>query len=173
MAIGDIGFYNGDGCGTLGSADYQVASGTTQSILAGTPVATTPGSHLVAAAATNTPVVGTDFYVGIAASTSTETASLPGKVKVTKLVPGIIYMAKPKVAIADQATYDALVGSRVLLDLTGGNWTILAADGSTHGCVIENLDTVAYPGQVAFSIRNATSRCRVCSGRRLWWGSGL
>ena len=25
---------------------------------------------------------------------------------------------------------------------------------------------------IAFSIRSATSRCRVCNGRPLWWGNG-
>jgi hypothetical protein len=159
MALGDIMFYNSPGCGYAGDADYQVLAGAVGSILPGEPVTKALGQQYVLPMATNMPVVGTDYLAGIAASTSTDTVALDGKVKVTKLVPGAIYLAKPLVpgTFATQALYDALVGARVLLDLTSGDYRILAADGATNGLVIEDLDIAVYPGQVAFSIRQGAS----------------
>ena len=58
---------------------------------------------------------------------------------------------------ATQATYDALVGYRVLLDLTGSTYTILVSDNADNGCVIEPLDVFKYPGKVAFSVREAAN----------------
>ena len=52
-----------------------------------------------------------------------------------------------------QAEYDALVGARVLLDLTSGTYTILATDSANNGCVVEPLDISRFPNKVAFSIR--------------------
>ena len=75
------------------------------------------------------------------------------------LVPGVIYLIAPKVAATfnTQAKYNALVGARVLIDVTSDKETILAADGSTSGCVIENLNIQQYPGLVAFSIRTGAA----------------
>lgn len=101
----------------------------------------------------------TDFIVGIAASTSTNTAALEGTVEVLLDVPGMVYLIAPNVAASfdTQAEYDALVGDRVLLDLTSSTYTILASDGATNGCVIEPLDVAKYPGKVAFSFRRGTN----------------
>lgn len=97
----------------------------------------------------------TDYLAGIATSTSTQTASADGTVDVQFLSPGVVYLVAPNSAAAfdTQAEYDALVGDRVLLDLTDGVFTILATDGANNGCVIEPLDIKLYPGKVAFSIR--------------------
>lgn len=159
MAIGDIMFYNSPACGYAGDASFQVAAGAVGSILPGEPVTKALGQQYVLPMATNMPVVATDFLAGIAASTSTDTVALDGKVKVTKIVPGTIYLAKPLVpaTFGTQALYDALVGSRVLMDLTAGDYRILAADAATNGFVIEDLDIAVYPGVVAFSIRNGAS----------------
>lgn len=162
MALGDIKFYDMGSFGYPGDVEYKVASGTTSSILAGTPVAKALGNStgsVVSAAATNFPVVATDYTAGIAATTSTETASAAGTVKVTKLVSGVSYLIAPKVAASwdTQAEYDALVGARVLLDLTASVYTILATDGATNGCVVMPLDISVYPGQVRFAIRAGAS----------------
>ena len=93
MALGDITIYDQGSFGYAGDVEYAVASGTTSSILAGTPVAKALGAAAVTAAATGTPVVATDFFAGIAATTSTETASAAGTVKVTKLTPGSISLS--------------------------------------------------------------------------------
>ena len=93
--------------------------------------------------------------LAISASTSTETTTAAGTVEVVPLVPGVTYLVSPKVAATwdTQAEYDALVGARVLLDVTNGVITILAADGANNGCVVEPLDIRKYPGKVRFSLR--------------------
>jgi hypothetical protein len=159
MSVGNITIYDENAFGYPGDMEFAVASGTTASISPGEPVSKPLGAAAVALAGTNTPVVATDFYAGIASSYSTETASAAGTVKVTKLMPGMTYLIAPNAPTSwdTQAEYDALVGDRVLLDLTATVWTILATDGATYGCVIEPLDIKKYPGKVRFSFRNGVS----------------
>ncbi len=159
--LGDIQIYSEGAFGYPGDVGFCVGASSTL-INAGEPVAKSLGNtagSVVTPAATNTPVVGTDNYAGIAATTSTNTSTRPGSVKVTQLLPGITYLIAPNVAatFATQALYDALVGARVLLDLTTGTYTILASDGSTNGCVIMPLDVTTFPGRVRFAFRNAVS----------------
>lgn len=158
MSLSDIQVYQSGPFGTIGSRKANVASGAT-TINSGEPVARALGVATVTILATNQPVVGTTFLEGIATSTSTQTASLAGTVDVQPLVPGVIFLIDPLVPATfdTQAEYDALVGDRVLLDLTGGTYTILAVDGATSGCVIEPLDIAIHPGKVAFSFRNGVS----------------
>lgn len=157
MALGDISFLKEGAFGSVGPSPFPfaVAAGTTSSIQPGEPVSKALSAAVVTAAVTNTPVVGTDFFAGIAIDESTETAGAAGTVNVLPLVPGVIYLIAPNVPASwdTQAEYDALVGNRVLLDLTAGVYTILATDGATNGCVVEPLDITKYPGKVAFSIR--------------------
>lgn len=162
MALGDISFYSFNAFGYPGDEEYAVAAGADASIKAGEPVEKELGNgtgNVVALAGNNFPVVATDFCPGIASSTSTDTVAAAGTVKVTKNVPGVTYLIAPKVAATwdTQSEYDALVGARVLLDLTAGTWTILAADGANNGCVVEPLDVAKFPGKVRFSFRNGTS----------------
>lgn len=136
----------------------NVAAGAT-TINPGEPVTRALGGITVTAMATNKPVVATDYLEGIAVTTSNQTASAAGTVEVLPLLPGTIYKIKPN-AIANwdtQAEYDALVGKRLLLDLTAGVYTILSTDGATYGCVVEPLDISKNPGYVAFSFRNGVS----------------
>ena len=158
MAKGDILVHKNTAFGEPGSKICNVAAGAT-AINVGEPVLRALGAGVVTAMATNKPVVATDYLEGIAASNSTQTASVAGTVEVIPLIPGTIYKMKPKVAATwdTQAEYDALVGYRVLIDLTAGSYTILAADGATSGCVIEPLDVAKNPGYVAFSFRNGVS----------------
>ena len=159
MAAGDIEiFEKGPITNVIGSRKANVAAGAT-AILAGEPVARALGGVTVTAMATNKPVVATDFLVGIAASNSTQTASVAGTVDYYPLVPGITYMMKPKAPTSwdTQAEYDALVGKRVLIDLTSSSYTILAVDSATSGCVVQALDISKYPGKVAFTFRYGVS----------------
>lgn len=158
MAVNDIQKLGNAQFGSAGTRKYAVAASAT-TIKAGEPVAVALGGYVVTPMATNKPVVGTDYLVGIAASESTNTASAAGTVEVEPLIPGQVYLMKPNVAATwdTQAEYDLLVGDRVLIDLTSSSYTILAADGSTYGCVIEPLDVAKYPGKVAFSFRNGVS----------------
>lgn len=139
--------------------EYDVAAGAAASINPGEPVAATLGTAAVAAMATNKPVVGTDYLKGISSSTSTDTVAAAGKVSVIRLEQGQTWLIKPKVAATwdTQTEYDALIGKRVLIDLTGGSYTLLATDGATYGCVIEPLDIAEHPNKVAISFRNGVS----------------
>lgn len=158
MATGDIIIKQASTGLLVGAKKCNVAAGAT-TINPGEPVARALGAVTVTAMATNKPVVATDFLAGIATTTSTQTASAAGIVYVTPILPGIIYQIKPNVAATwdTQAEYDALVGKRVLIDLTSSSYTILAADGATSGCVIEPCDVATNPGVVLFSFRNGVS----------------
>ena len=161
MALGDITIYSENAFGYPGDDVFSVAASAT-TIKAGEPVSKPLGNSagaVVAPLATNKPVVATDFMAGIAATTSTNTAGAAGTVRVTKLVPGVSYLIAPNSSAAydTQAEYDALVGARVLFDLTTGVYTILASDGATSGLVVEPLDISKFPGKVRFSIRAGVS----------------
>ena len=158
MALGDIQVYDTGAFGYPGDRIYNVASGSVASINAGEPVTKVLGSPYVTVAITGSPLVGsTTLLVGVASTTSTDTASAAGTVRVLKLVEGVSYLIAPKVAAtwATQTLYDALVGSRVLLDLTSSTYTILAADSALNGCVVLPLDVQKYPNKVRFAFKNA------------------
>lgn len=155
MAAGDIQFLREDnGFGAPGDVLCNVAAGAT-TINPGEPVVQALGAATVTAMATSKPVVGTDYLVGIATTTSTQTAGAAGTVSVSPLDTSVTYLIAPAVAATwdTQSEYDALVGDRVVLQLSGGSYTILATDGATNGCVIQPLDISKYPGKVAFKFR--------------------
>jgi len=154
MARRNIQVYSEAGFGWPGSKKANVAAAAT-AILSGEPVSRAPGATTVTAAATNFPVVGTDYCPGIACSDSTQTATAAGSVQVCPLNPASSWLIAPKVPASwdTQAKYNALVGKRVLLDLTAGVYTILATDGATNGCVVEPMNISEYPGLVRFSFR--------------------
>ena len=155
MAIGDITILTQPVMAGVGARKFNVAASATL-IYPGEPVAFNAlGDVVVIKFDNNAPVVATDFVVGIAATTSTNTAAAAGEVWVIPNVPGTVYLIAPKVAASydTQAEYDALVGKRVLIDLTSTTFTLLAADNSTYGCIIQPLDVFKYPGKVAFTIK--------------------
>lgn len=155
--LGDIQFYE-EINGYQGDDSYVVAASATL-IYPGEPVAKALAGVAVTPAANNTPVVGTNYFAGIATTTSTNTSTAGGVVSVSKFVSGVTYLIKPKVAATwdTQSEYDALVGSRVLLDLTASTYTILASDGATNGCVVMPLDISKFPGKVRFAFRNGVN----------------
>jgi len=158
MSVGDIKILEQASFTGRGARKYNVAAGAT-TINPGEPVVRTLGAVSVTAMATNKPVVATDYVVGVAATTSTQTASVAGEVYVYPLSPLTTYIMKPNdtTAYDTQAEYNALVGKRVLIDLTSSAYTILAADNSTYGCVVMPLDVTKYPGRVAFAFRAGLS----------------
>ncbi len=117
------------------------------------------------------PVVATDFMAGIALSGqgfgSTETDTADGLVYVMPLENNTIFLGNADVAATygtgttpNQATYNALIGSRVLIKMDTSvppKFTILAADSSTSGLVVVYIDVTKYPGKVAFMFRNSLS----------------
>lgn len=153
MAKGDIQpAESSSAFATGGGITYVVASGTTASINAGEPVQKLAGAANVTALLTNSPTA-TNRIVGVSTSASTETSTVSGLVTVIPVNDSQIWMIAPKVAATwnTQAKINALVGARVLIDLTAGVYTILAADGAGNGCIVEYIDITRYPGQVAFS----------------------
>lgn len=153
MAKGDIQPYqNSNSVHMNGSLKYAVSAGTTSSIKAGEPVQKLAGAARVTALLTNSPTA-TNRIVGVALSDSTETASAAGLVDVVPATTGQVWMVAPKVSAtwSTQALYNALVGSRVLIDLTSGVYTLLAVDGASNGCIVEYIDVGRYPGMIAFS----------------------
>ncbi len=152
MAKGDIQPFETSGNKFPGALKFAVASGTTASISAGEPVQKAAGVAYVALAATNFPTT-TLRHVGVAASASTETASAVGTVDVIPSTPGTLWLISPNAPTSwdTQAEYNALVGARVLIDLTTGTFTILASDSAGNGCVVEYLDISKTPAKVCFS----------------------
>lgn len=163
MAKGNVYPYNGGS--RRGSRSHQVVSAATPAINAGEPVQKTLGNEYVVTAANGTPVVGTNFWVGISAGnpgtagTSSETASANGSIEVFDFNNGDVWLVSPVTAAtwATQALYNALVGARVTMSNSSQVFKINAADGSTNGLVVENLSVAAYPAKVAFSIRAAAA----------------
>ncbi len=158
MALGDITFYESGSVGSPNSVRYAVAASATL-IYAGEPVNKELGAAAVDPPATNTPVVATDYWAGIAATTSTNTASVAGVVDVFVLQHGMTYLCAPLTAATwdTQTEYDALVGDRVLVDLTTGVYKITASDGATNGLVVMPLDIKKFPGKVRFAIRDGVN----------------
>jgi hypothetical protein len=150
-------FLSYDGLDTaVGSQTYAVQAGAVGSIASGIPVSKALGAAYVTAMATNKPVVATDFLAGISCSLSTDTVAADGTVQVQRIFDNdTTWLVAPNnAALWDtQAEYDALVGDRVLLDLTGTTYTVLATDGATNGCVVMPLDITKYPGKVRIAFR--------------------
>jgi hypothetical protein len=150
-----------NGTGIKGSIRYTVAAAAT-AIASGDLVAKTLGNttgNVVTQAATNWPVVGTGYVAGIAQNASNQTASVAGVVDVASVSSNDVLLCAPNVAATwnTQAKYDALVGARVLLDLTAGAFTVLATDSANNGCVVMPIDISKYPGLVAFCIRDGAN----------------
>ena len=154
MAVNDITQVNSATFGANSDVKYNVAANAT-AILVGEPVARALAGVTVTQAATNSPVASSIYWVGIAKSASTQTASVAGTVQVQPFLPGQIWSVKPKVAASwdTQAEYDALVGKRVLMDLTTSSFTILAADSANNGLIVMPLTISEDPGRVHFSVR--------------------
>lgn len=158
MATGNIVPFENTHISMGGAIKYKVtansvgSSGSVSRINPGEPVTKVAGAAGVLAAATNAPTT-TLRIVGVASSTSTETASVDGTVDVIPATPGQLWLITPNSTTAwdTQAEYNALVGARVLIDNTTGTYTILATDSASNGCIVEYLDITRYPGKVAFS----------------------
>lgn len=166
MALGDILPLASELISAIPSRQHQVVSGgTPPAILAGEPVQKTLGNQYVITNATSAQVVGTNFLAGVATTTSTETASANGTVDATPIDEKIIWTISPAVPATwgltqgslVQTTYNALAGARVLIQKSGGVYTILATDSANNGCVVENLNINTTLGKVAFSFRAGLS----------------
>ena len=161
MAVNDITMYEPGSFDVVGTKKFYVGIGVA-AINSGEPVgykALGAGGYVIPLA-TSTPVVGTDYVVSVAASATTLSTAVQ-TMDVWPLVKGAIYLINPKVAATYglgttpvQATYSALIGSRVTFDLTAGVYTINSTDSSANGLVVEYIDVTKASGKVAFSVRN-------------------
>jgi hypothetical protein len=117
-----------------GTANYIVAAGTTASIKTGEWVKCTGAGAF--AAIVDADGTTSQRLVGIASAPSTETASVAGVVIPWELTHDIVFATKAKTAgLANtQALIDALVGKRVIFDVTTGVQSIdtAAADAATN-----------------------------------------
>ena len=127
MAVNDIKIRSVAGLSALPTLKFATAGGGT-AIYAGEFVKfSANGSSSVDLLADAYGAIGTDIaIVGLAKSDSTHTATAKGEVEVYLPIPGVVYEIKAKTGTtADtQGEIDALVGDRVILDLTSGVYTL-------------------------------------------------
>ena len=162
MAVGDITFLNVAGGSEDGARKIPVAVNST--INPGEPVTVTLGAGWSGVAAlTGTPLVASANVAGIASSkpSATNPNSALWTIDVVPVKDGLVCIASAlsAAAVATQAQYDALVGKRVLLDLTTGVYTVATAtaDAAANGITIVDIDVAQYPGKVAFTIKAGCS----------------
>ena len=142
MARGDIRFKTP--IDDAFSAEFIVDSGTTKESEAGEP--TKADDAAAAGTWTGEASIMVDGdgstsqrFTGIAKSDSTETTAAAGKVITYMPLPGIIYKAKALLSTTADAAAEinALMGKRVVFDLTGTAWTVdAAATDAVANCVV-------------------------------------
>ena len=178
MARGDVIVYD-EGTKLPGAKRFKVhtdpgvtaaAPGINAGELVLVSLGNTAGKYVTkwGASVTTKPAVGSHYIAGLATSDSTNTATADGIVDVLPVVSGMTFLIAAGTpatygvgSTPVQATYDALVGARVLISTSStGVMTLLATDyggnttnGLGNGCVVEPLDVFKYPGKVRFSIK--------------------
>lgn len=167
MAKNDFSLLMPPSTGTKTSThQYLVAPGTTSSINAGEfvykPLGSGAGNYAKAmfSGSSTQPVLASDYIAGFAMSTSTENSTATGLVEVMEVTPDMVFLGNPATAAnfglttgsLSQATYNAQVGKRVLIQGSSGVFTVLTTDGSSNGVVVEYVDVTQFP-KVAFSLR--------------------
>lgn len=165
MALGDLTLASDPTNAAGGSRPFQVVSGgSPPAINAGEPVSKVLGSQYVIIMPNAKPVVADANTVGVSMTTSSETSSSDGTVQVIPIDPRVIWSITPQTAATygvgattNQTTYNALVGARVVFQVTSGTWKILSTDSSGNGLVIEASDVTKNLGKVNFSFRAANS----------------
>ncbi len=167
MALGDLVVLDQNVMTGAGARLYNVAAGT--AILAGEPVwVPALATTTVQPAPTNFPDASAHLMVGVAATSSTNTATAAGIVNVVEVNSSLVYLISPDAGTSwdTQAEYDALVNTRVLIKNSAtvgatpsnsGSYTLLASDSTNDGCVVKALDISKYPGKVAIAFRAACS----------------
>lgn len=116
------------------------------------------GSPYVVKLADAEPVIGTTTQViGIAKSTSTNTASAAGTVEVYMPLPGIVYSiaAKSAAAANTQSEIDALCGDTLLFDLTSTTFTIDTAAGTAVSSGLQVVGGDPTNSNIYFTIRQS------------------
>lgn len=143
MADNRYGFKIDKGLSQSYTLRFLVASGTTASIAAGAPTKCTTADGSVAGVVADMAdgdglVTGVRF-TGLAKDTSTETTTVAGNVNTWAPVADLVYrgFAKSATAANTQAKIDALMGKKVIFDLTTSNWTVdTGATDALVNCVV-------------------------------------
>lgn len=143
MAANRYGFKIDKGLSQSWATQYVVASGGAATIAAGSPTKCVTADGSVAGAVIpmvdGDGLVTAERFTGLAKSTSTDTASAAGVVDTWAPVSGMLYRGSPKVAgsVDTQAEINALMGKKVLFDLTSSVWTVdTAATDALVNCVV-------------------------------------
>jgi len=142
MALGDVSIISQGGQELPSGWTWPVAAAAT-TINAGEPAKLV--STYAVPSADAEPATGTPTFLGIAASTSNQTASVDGTVNIYVNGSGLVYACKTKTAAEfnTAAKIQALIGVPVLFDLTAGVYTVdTSSTASTDGLVIVGGDPV-------------------------------
>lgn len=120
--------------------DDRTTTSATATIKPGEPVKLTGvGSPFAMLVADGDPEIGTDIFLGVAMTESTETSTVDGEVEVLMPVPGqtVFEIKATTVANIDtEAELNALIGDCVALDLATGTFTVDENEGdddNVHG----------------------------------------
>lgn len=146
MSLDDFKLVKQGGLSSVPTYKYRVQAGATN-IKRGEPVklSSISGEYVVPLA-DNEPVTGTPTFLGIAATTSTETASADGFVEVYKPLPGLVFRAKATTPgnIDTDSELKALLNHHVAIDLISGVYTVdeNATHAGTNGVIIIDGDIV-------------------------------
>lgn len=122
---------------------YVVASGAVGTIANGTPTKCVTADGSVAGAIVpmvdGDGIVTAQRFAGLGKTTSTDTVAAAGTVDTLAPVAGLLYrgFAKSATAADTQAEINALMGKKVIFDLTTGDWTVdTATADALINCVV-------------------------------------
>lgn len=147
MALGDVSIIGPSGQNLPSALKWPVAAAAT-TINAGEPAKLSSTYAIPSADAE--PASGSPTFLGIASSTSNQTASVDGTVDIYPCVPGLVYACKTTSATAmnTAAKIQALIGTTCVFDLTSSVYTVdTATTGATDGLLIVGGDaanSIAY-----------------------------
>lgn len=150
------------GGGTVKTKEFRVEAGAVGSITPGKPVKVGgTGANYVVLLAAGDPEVGTDRMIGIATSTSTDTAAADGTVQVELVEPGV-HVMRAKVTTPANMDTDAellaILNDSVTFDLTSTTFTVNENEGddpNVHGLMI--IDGDVTNGTVDFILKEGAS----------------
>jgi hypothetical protein len=155
MSLGDVTIISPGGQNLPPALSYRVEAAAT-TINAGEPVKVSGDYALPSADAEPTTALTT--FVGIASSTSTQTASLDGVVDVILAVPGIVYSCKATdpTLIDTDAELLALLNNSLVFNLSAGVYTVdTAVAAPTNGLRVVGGDITN--GTISFCVRSAVT----------------
>jgi hypothetical protein len=145
MAKGDYRIQSGGFLYWKYNVQDRTTSSLTRVIYPGEPLKLyggTAGSQFVYPLETGDPEIGTDFFVGIAATESTETSTADGTIWVYVAIPGVTVMAAKATTSANvdtQSEIDALLNDTICGDVSSLTYTIdedEGTDDNVHGFVV-------------------------------------